>query len=152
MLPDSQTGFQPARGTRDNVCILKWTIDMLLREGREAIITFIDYTAAFDTERQKFLDKVLGAAAKLRRIAQAIFRVAHGCVRIRNNDLTFSDLEQQFEISRGVLQGDIFSPVKFIAGLWQIFTKHDTPGAGVTVGKSYYKYSYPNWSTQTMQH
>ena len=52
ILPDSQAGFRPARGTRDNVCILKWTIDMLLREGREAIIIFIDYTAAFDTESQ----------------------------------------------------------------------------------------------------
>ena len=143
VLPDSQAGFRPARGTRDNVCILKWTIDMLLREGREAIITFIDYTAAFDTESQKFLDKALGAAgvsSKLRRIVQAIFRVAHGCVRIRNNDGTFSESEQ-FDISRGVLQGDIFSPVAFIAGLWQIFTKHDTPGAGVTVGKSPYAVS-----------
>ena len=26
ILPDSQAGFRPARGTRDNVCILKWTI------------------------------------------------------------------------------------------------------------------------------
>ena len=37
-----------------------------------------------------------------------------------------------------MLQGDIFSPVAFIAGIWQIFTKHDTPGAGVTVGESPY--------------
>ena len=54
---------------------------MLLREGREAIITFIDYSAAFDTESQKFLDEALGAAgvsSKVRRIIQAIFRVAHG--------------------------------------------------------------------------
>ena len=92
---------------------------MLLREGREAIITFIDYTAAFDTESQKFLDKALGAAgvsSKLRRIVQAIFRVAHGCVRIRNNDGNFSESEQ-FDISHGVLHGDILSPVAFIAGL-----------------------------------
>ena len=92
ILPDSQAGFRPAKGTRDNICILKWTVNMLLREGREAVITFIDYTAAFDTESQKFLDEALGAAgvsSKVRRIIQAIFRVAHGCVRIRNNDGTF---------------------------------------------------------------
>ena len=141
ILPDSQAGFRPARGTRDNICILKWTVNMLLREGREAVITFIDYTAAFDTESQKFLDEALGAAgvsSKVRRIIQAIFRVAHGCVRIRNNDGTFSESEQ-FDINRGVLQGDIFSPVAFIAGLWRIFAKHDIPGAGVTVGKSPYE-------------
>ena len=69
---------------------------MLLRKGREVIITFIDYTAAFDTESQKFLDEALGTAgvsSKLRHIVQAIFRVAHDCVRIRNNDGNFSESE-----------------------------------------------------------
>ena len=60
VLPDSQAGFRQARGTRDN--ILKWTIKMLLRENREAVVTFIDYSAAFDTESQLFLNEVLGAA------------------------------------------------------------------------------------------
>ena len=55
VLPDSQVGFRPARGTRDNVCILKWTISMLLRERHQAVITFINYTAEFDTESQAFL-------------------------------------------------------------------------------------------------
>ena len=49
ILPDTQAGFRPARGARDIVRILKWTIDMLLRESRETLVTFIDYTAAFDT-------------------------------------------------------------------------------------------------------
>ena len=53
ILPDSQAGFRPARGTRDNVCILKWTVNMILREDKEAVITFIDYKAAFDTESQR---------------------------------------------------------------------------------------------------
>ena len=39
-----------------------------------------------------------------------------------------------FDISRGVLQGDIFSPVAFIVGLMHIFALHDTPGSGVEVG------------------
>ena len=30
---------------------------MILRESREAIVIFIDYTAAFDSESQLFLDK-----------------------------------------------------------------------------------------------
>ena len=141
VLPDSQAGFRPARGTRDNICILKWTVEMLLREGREAIITFIDYSVAFDSESQKFLDEALGAAGvstKIRRVIQAIFRVAHGCVRIRQNDGTFVHSEL-FDILRGVLQGDIFSPVAFIVGLWRIFSKYDIPGAGVTVGQSPYE-------------
>ena len=137
VLPDSQAGFRKSRGTRDNICILKWTIKMLLRENREAVVTFIDYSAAFDTESQLFLDEALGVAGvsgKVRRVIQAIFSAAQGCVRTQNADGTpvFSDF---FDILRGVLQGDIFSPVTFIAGLWRIFCLHDIPNAGVTVGQ-----------------
>ena len=46
-LPDTQAGFRPARGCRYNVCALRWFIAMVLREGRNAVITFIDYSAAF---------------------------------------------------------------------------------------------------------
>ena len=49
-LPDTQAGLRPARGCRDNVCTLKWFIQMILREGRQAVITFISYSAAFHTE------------------------------------------------------------------------------------------------------
>ena len=137
LLPDTQAGFRPARGTRDNVCILKWTISMLLRESKPAILTFIDYSAAFDTESHYFLDEALsnaGVSVKLRRIVQAIFKSATGCVRVMNPDGSV-DHSEPFDISRGVLQGDIFSPVAFIAGLMRIFAVHDTPNAGVTVGR-----------------
>ena len=140
ILPDSQAGFRPARGTRDNICILKWTINMLLRESRQVVITFIDYSAAFDTESQIFLDEALSKASispKLRRIVQSIFHVASGCVRIQAPDGTmkFSD---QFDISRSILQGGIFSSVAFIAGLWRTFALHDPANAGVRVGKAPY--------------
>jgi len=136
ILPDSQAGFRPARGTRDNVCILKWTVNMLLRESREAVVTFIDYTAAFDTESQVFLDEALssaGVSSKVRRMIQSIFAAASGCVRIRNPDGSV-ETSEPFNIARGVLQGDIFSPVAFIVGLWRTFSLHDIPGSGVTVG------------------
>ena len=106
ILPDSQAGFRPARGTRDNICILKWTIKMLLRENRTAVITFIDYKAAFDTESQLFLEEALssaGVSVKVRRVIQAVFQAASGCVRIGK------ETSQEFNISHGVLQGDIFS-------------------------------------------
>ena len=135
-LPDSQAGFRPERGTRDNICVLKWTIKMILRESRTAVVTFIDYTAAFDTESQLFLDEALSEAhvsGKLRRVIQSIFRAAKGCVRIAKPD-GLNAHSEMFDINRGVLQGDIFSPVAFIIGLWKIFHKHDIPNSGITVG------------------
>ena len=83
-----------------------------------------------------FIDKALGSAGvspKVRRGIQSIFNAASGCVRIRNPDGT-EELLDPFEISRGVLQGDIFSPIAFIVGLWRTFTLHDLPTAGITVG------------------
>ena len=118
-LPDTQAGFRPARGCRDNVCALKWFIEMILREGRQAVITFNDYSAAFDTESQMFLDEALaeaGVGANVRRIVQAIVAAATGVVRLRHSDGTMT-LSEPFDIARGVLQGNIFSPVAFIAGL-----------------------------------
>ena len=141
ILPDSQAGFRAARGTRDNVCILKWTISMILRESREAVVTFIDYTAAFDTQSQIFLDEALSKAEvsqKVRRIVQSIFRAASGCVRI-NNSNGICEYSDTFNIARGVLQGDIFSSDAFITGLWRIFETHDTSNAGVKVGDPPYE-------------
>ena len=86
--------------------------------------------AGLDSLRSK-----AGVSVKLRRVVQSIFSVASGCVRLRNPDGS-TTLSDQFDISRGVLQGDIFSPVAFIAGLMHIFKTHDDPEAGVTVGKA----------------
>lgn len=123
ILPESQVGFRPAHGTRNNDCILKWTMKMIRRENQKDLITCIDNRAAFDTESQKFLDNALNSAnvsIKVRRIIQSIFRVASGCASKGNN--TF----KTFNILRGVLQGDIFFPVAFIVSLWKIFTDQNT--------------------------
>ena len=75
---------------------------MLLKEGKPAVVTFIDYTAVFDTVSQAFLDEALSAAGvsvKVRRIIHAIFTAASGCVRIRNPDGSCT-LSDSFDISR----------------------------------------------------
>ena len=84
-----------------------------------------------------FLDEALCKACvsvKVRRIIHSIFSAASGCVRIRNPDGT-TLLSDTFDISRGVLQGDIFSPVAFITGLMHTFQKYDSTSTGVTIGK-----------------
>ena len=44
-------------------------------------------------------------------------------------------MSQPFNIERGVLQGDIFSPVSFIAGLNRIVRLYDRANTGMTVGE-----------------
>ena len=109
------------------------TISRRLREGKQAVVTCIDYSAAFDTNSHMFLDKALaeaGVGAKVRRIVHAIFAAATGVVCLRHPEGTMT-LSEPFDIPRGVLQGDTFSPVAFIAGLDRIFRIHDLHNPGV---------------------
>ena len=53
--PDDYSGGPPTRYTGrvqagTGLQGQRWFIQMILREGRQAVITFIDYSAAFDTE------------------------------------------------------------------------------------------------------
>ena len=101
----------------------------------QAVVTFIDYSAAFDMESQ-FIDSALaetGISSKVRRIVQAMFAAATCVVPIRQQDGGV-ETSDPFNIERGVLQGDIFSPVCFIACLDRIFRLYDTVNPGMTVG------------------
>ena len=89
-------------------------------------------------QSQIFLDGALadaGISAKVRRIIQAIFAAATGIVRVRLSS-GVNVMSEPFNIERGVLQGDIFSPVSFIAddGLDKLFRTHDVANSGVVVG------------------
>ena len=78
---------------------------MLINESKPAVITFIDYTEAFDTVSHTFLDQALssaGASPKLRRVIQTIFNAASGCVRIRKPDRN-EEISETFNIARGFL-------------------------------------------------
>ena len=132
-LPDSQAGFRKARGCRDNVLILKIIINEIVKAGQEAVVTFIDYTAAFDSVSHRFLDESLAEAKvppKVRRMIQAIYSCATGAVKLQlaSGEQTCSD---RFLIRRGVIQGDIYSPPSFTVALDRIFRHHDTKCDGI---------------------
>ncbi len=48
-LAETQAGFRRERGCRDNVLLLRLLMDAVLRAGKQAVITFIDYRVAFLT-------------------------------------------------------------------------------------------------------
>ena len=81
----------------------------------------------------KFIDMVLtraGASRKTRAIFRAIYEVARGMVRV-NGVLGKKIFSEAFEINRGVVQGDIVSPVLFILALDQLVQCYDKAGTGV---------------------
>ena len=131
-----QAGFRTARGCRDNILLLRLLYDQVIKRDRSCIITYIDYTAAFDSISHKFMDKTLaraGASRKTRAMFRAIYSAATGIARVRHTDgkCIYSE---PFKVRRGVIQGDIISPVLFILALDQIFQAHDKSGEGVKAG------------------
>ena len=61
-LSEWQAGFRAKRGCRDNVLTLRTIYDWVLAERKDLHVTFIDYSAAFDTVSHKFLDRALQKA------------------------------------------------------------------------------------------
>ena len=99
----------------------------MLRLDKKISITFVDYTAAFDTVSHKFLDQDLkdaGAPIKVRAMFQAIYQAATAyttTLGVGGENIN----SKKFPIRRGVLQGDITSPLYFILALELILRKFD---------------------------
>ena len=84
----------------------------------------------------KYIDAALvkaGASHKCRKIFREIYAVATGVARINdtNGQKIFSTA---FNVGRGVVQGDIISPILFILALDQLVRTHDVHGQGLDCG------------------
>ena len=104
-------------------------------EDNAYVITFLDYRAAFDSISHKFLDEALKEANctdKTRAIFRAIYQSASAVIRVSLPGDGTTAISDQYDVNRGVVQGDIFSPVCFIIALECLMRRSDTPG-GVNV-------------------
>ena len=136
-LSDWQAGFRGGRGCRDNTLLLRVIYDNIIRNKKHCVVTFIDFAAAFDSVSHKFLDEALakaGAKRKTRALLRAIYQAAQGAVQIQDETGKVR-LSQTFTVRRGVVQGDIISPILFILALDQVVQEADTGGQGVSVGE-----------------
>ena len=135
-LSDWQAGFRAERGCRDNVFLLRALYDHIILGKTNCVVTFIDYKAAFDSVSHKYIDSVLARAKvsrKCRAMFRAIYEAAKGMVRV-NGVLGQKIFSEIFNIGRGVVQGDIVSPILFILALDNLIQLYDKSGSGVKCG------------------
>jgi exonuclease III len=107
-----QEGFRTGRGCSDNLYVLRAAINYALRIRAPVEMTFIDFTQAFDTVSHSFLDIAMDehcVPPKYRRLVQMIY--AHATARIKGPN---GSMSEPFPVKRGVLQGDILSPILFV--------------------------------------
>ena len=126
-LKDWQAGFRQKRGCRDNTLIFRTLCHQIIKKNKTILAIFIDYKAAFDSVSHKCIDVALeeaGASNKIRAIYRAIYKEAAAFTSVPSHDgkKVSSDT---FGIRRGVLQGDITSPVFFIIVLDLIANLYD---------------------------
>ena len=138
-LADWQAGFRQLRGCRDNSMILRTLCQRTLRHGKKLALTFIDYTAAFDSVSHKFVDSTLEKCKvtnKLRAIFRAVYLSASAFTTVKAPD-NKTVKSGSFDIRRGVVQGDITSPLYFILALEAILRIHDERSdKGVTLAET----------------
>ena len=117
--------------------ILRVMCEKMMAMGKSLAVVFIDYKAAFDSVSHKFIDTALekaGVSTKVRSMFRAIYKAAAAYVTAAGTDgeKIHSDI---FAIARGVLQGDITSPLFFIMALELILRRHDAanPNTGIPI-------------------
>ena len=136
-LSEMQAGFRKGRGCRDNILILVMTVNHLLKSAEQGIsqgvIPYIDFTAAFDSISHSYLLNALKAydvPPKHCRLVQAIYKSAEVKVRLQEpgGHRTYS---RKIKIRRGVIQGDIPSPVCFLVALDKLLKDHGQLDRGI---------------------
>ena len=138
-LQDWQAGFRPGKGCRDNTFILRTLCQRVMQLGRFITLTFIDYSSAFDTVSHNFLDEALcktGASNKTRAMFRAVYNSASAFTSMSDTDGK-SVRSDTFPVRRGVVQGDITSPLYFILALDLILSRNDkVTDKGVSFGQT----------------
>ena len=106
-LPDVQTGFRKARGTRDQIVNISWIIKKGRKFQKNIYFCFIDYAKAVDCVDHNKLWKILqemGIPDHLTSLLRNSYAGQEATVR------TGYGTTDWFQIRKGVRQGCILSP------------------------------------------
>ena len=107
-IPDVQAGFRKGTGTRNQIVNIHWIIENAREFKKNIYFCFIDYTKAFDYVDHNKLWKTLkemGIPDHLTCFLRNLYE--------SQEEMLEPDMEQWFQIGKGVCQGCILSPCLF---------------------------------------
>lgn len=111
--------------------ILQILIEQIRGSKDDALITFIDYSKAFDSVRHHHLLDVMTKMGFPKHLVSLIAALYHGqkaTIRWNNENCTY------FNIEKGVRQGCILSPHLFNIYIEQIMREADIENMGIKIG------------------
>lgn len=132
ILPESQCGFRPSRGTTDMIFSARQLQEKCREQNRHLYMTFFDLSKAFDTVNRTALWRVLkryGCPDKLVSLIQNLHENMQASVRINN------ELSAPFNVTTGVKQGCVMAPSLFtiyLCAMLELLKDRGLPGIDIT--------------------
>ena len=110
ILPESQSGFRPSRGTTDMIFAARQLQEKCREQNQPLYIAFIDLTKAFDSVSRVTLWKILEKAGCPHKYIN-ILKLLHDDMQatVMENGLT----SEPFKVKSGVKQGCVIAPTLF---------------------------------------
>ena len=130
-----QAGFRKGKGCVDQIFSIRQCIERRLRFGQSTIITFIDFAAAFDSVHRDSMWKILQKCGIPQPIIDILINMySNASSKVRTED----GVSSPFDITSGVRQGCVISPILFNIVLDQIMNKSINGEDGIMIGESIY--------------
>ena len=131
VIPESQCGFRPGRGTTDMNFALRQIQEKCRLYSEDLYLLFIDLTKAFDTINRKGLWAILEKVGCPKRFVDLICSFHDGMnVTVREG----SDRSQPFGVTSGTKQGCVLAPTLFsifFSLMLDVAFKDATDGVGI---------------------
>ena len=125
-----QAGFRPGRNTVEQITCLRMAVDPCCARKRNMVVTFVDFSKAFDSVDRRALRDILAFYNIPDIVINAIMSLytdTTACVR------TSSGCTDEFDTTSGVLQGDTLAPYLFVIVMDYIIRISLTVEDGYTV-------------------
>ncbi|MCP4486013.1 MAG: RNA-directed DNA polymerase [Gammaproteobacteria bacterium] len=129
----NQNGFRPGRGTREQILALRRIIEEAINFQLPCVISFIDFSKAFDCIFRSHLPDILASYGFPITIIKAIMSLY---MNTKAKIMTPEGTTLVFLTNLGILQGDVLAPLIFIIVLDFILKLAIRPQDGIKVGNT----------------
>ena len=130
----NQNGFRPGRGTREHILALRRIIEEVINFQLPCVISFIDFSKAFDCIFRSHLPDILASYGFPTIIIKAVMSLY---INTKAKVMTPEGVTLEFLTNLGILQGDVLAPLIFIIVLDFILRLAIGPQDGFKVGTDY---------------
>ncbi len=128
LLRKNQAGFRPGRSCAQQIHILRRIMEGFKDYQLPLTVTFVDFKKAFDSINRSVMFSVLrhyGIPKSLVNAVQVLYSNSTSAVMVDGG------ISDPFNVTTGVLQGDVLAPFLFIILVDYLLEKASEPGTGV---------------------